>query len=187
MAQKFPSAKSKKKQPSSKSSSDDWSIAIYKIPSLKKTRFGEGVVYFVDNIDPNSKYRGTATCPDRTLIQRVDPTTVLTTGRTIVEEEKFLNDEGGEDEDGGQEDEPALIITKKPEAKSDFTAKGWTAELKGVKCRDEGGLWQITKVTSRGGWKVDHFNTKTKSKQEEYFQEVLEIGLNDSQDWFKPE
>ena len=66
------------------------------------------------------------------------------------------------------------------------TANGWTAELKGVKFRDGGDLWQITKVTSKGGWKVDHFNTKTKAKQEESLREVLEIGLIDSQYWFEP-
>ena len=110
----------------------------------------------------------------------------MTTGRTIVEEEKFLNGEGDEGEYSGQDDEPAPIITNTPEAKLDFTAKGWTVELKGVIFRDEGDLWKITKVTSKGGWKVDHFNTKTKAKQEDTLQEVLEIGLNDSQDWFKP-
>ena len=41
-------------------------------------------------------------------------------------------------------------------------------------------------MSSTGGWKVDHFNTKTKAKQQETFREVLEIGLKDSQDWFKP-
>ena len=66
------------------------------------------------------------------------------------------------------------------------TANGWTAELKGVKFRDGGDLWQITKVTSKRGWKADHFNTKTKAKQEESLQEVQKIGLNDSQDWFTP-
>ena len=98
----------------------------------------------------------------------MDPTTVLTTGRTIVDEEKYLNKEDEDNEEDSRQDvEPAPMITKKPNAKVDFTAKGWTVELKGVQFRDDGDLWQITKVTSKGGWKVDQFNTKTKAKQEE--------------------
>jgi len=188
MAQKFPSANSTKKQPSSKSSSDNWSIAIYKILSLKKTRFGNGIMYFVGNIDPNSKYKGSKTGLDRTQIQRLDPDTVLSSKRNIVEEEKFLNTEQ-EDEDSNQDDDeeeqPAPVITKKTNT-NDFTAKWWTNELKGVQFRDEGENWQITKVTSSGGWKVNHFNTTTKAKHEETFREVLEIGLKENQSWFKP-
>ena len=66
---------------------------------MKKTRFGNGVLYFVDNIDQNSRYRGSTTGLNRTQIQRLDPTTVLTTGRTIIEEEKFLNTNDHETED----------------------------------------------------------------------------------------
>ena len=106
----------------------------------------------------------------------------MSSKRNIVEEEKFLNEEkGDEDED---EEEEAPWITKKAKANINFTAAWWTSELKGVKFRDEGALWQITKVISTGGWKVDHFNTKTKAKQQETFREVLEIGLNDNQKWF---
>ena len=79
------------------------------------------------------------------------------------------------------------LLRKKTKAKIDFTAVWWTTELKGVKFRDEGALWQITKVISTGGRKVDHFNTETKEKQQENFIEVLEIGLSNRQAWFKPE
>ena len=141
-------------------------------------------MYFVENIDPNSKYRGSKSGLDRTQIQRLDPNTVLATGRNIIDEEKYLNED--DDVEDEEEEQTAPVITKKTSTKVDFTAKWWTSQLKGVKFRDEGDLWQITKVSSTGGWKVDHFNTITKAKQQETFREVLEIGLKDSQDWFKP-
>ena len=73
-------------------------------------------MYFVGNIDPNSKYKGSKTGLDRTQIQRLDPDTVLSSKRNIVEEEKFLNKEK-EDEDSSQDDEEEMsmtMTTKKP-------------------------------------------------------------------------
>jgi hypothetical protein len=92
-----------------------------------------------------------------------------------------------EEEDEDDEEETVQVVTKKPKAKADFTAVWWTNELRGVQFRDDGDLWQITKVISTGGWKVDHFNTETKDKQQETFREILEIGLSGRQAWFKPE
>ena len=143
MSQKFPSAKSTKKQPSSKSSSDNWSIAIYKILSSKKSRFGDGVTYLVNNIDPKSKYRGTKTGLDRTQIQRVDPTTAPASGRTIADEDKHLNkvaevtppsETGPPPQQEDVDDTPPPSAP--PKANNLSSGSDWTRALKDVEYKD---------------------------------------------------
>ena len=84
-----------------------------------------------------------------------------------------------------------LLRQKKTKPKKAFAAAQWTKEPNGVNFRDDVFLfWQITKINSKSGWTVDHFNTRTKAKRVKSFKEVLEIGLgrlNTRNAWFKPE
>ena len=189
----------RQKKPSSKSSSDNWSIAIYKTLSLKKSRFGDGVVYLVDNIEPKSKYRGTKTGLDRTQIQRVDPTTVMASGRTITDEDKILNIKAEAPSPKATKPATRSATKEKPVAKPAppkvnkvVTQKDWTAALKGVIYKGGGDKFEVTKVyiglppggTDKGdyGWHVLYFNVnKTKAEHYQTFEEMLNTGRDTKQ------
>ena len=145
----------------------------------------------MENIDSNRKAPKAAL--DRTQLLKVDPETTLENGRTIQEEDDFINKEGEEDED---EDEapPAAApkVTRSSREKEiqrlvNQSGKQWTKLLRGKQFDSDGERQVITKVEYRSakfGWVIEFESVDEGDKAENYFEEVFKEAVNES--WMTP-
>jgi len=68
-----------------------------------------------------------------------------------------------------------MTMTTKKTNTNDFTAKWWTAELKGIQFRDEGDLWQITKVSSTAGGRLIILTRKQKQSNKKLLERCWKL------------
>jgi len=180
----------KGKKVTGKSASNNWSTAIFKITKLRILSKGQRT-YNVKNIDPTA-YKPNGFL-NRTEIMKVSPQTQLSTGRTILEEDAYLNRDESEDE----EDEEDEVETTKRKTRSDkekeirrllaFSGKDWTkllknkqfddqdgtlSEVESVEYRRFGNLWVLMYKDDEGRWEMP-------------FSDFL--SLASGEDWFQPE
>jgi len=141
MSLRFPSLLEtrKGKKVSGKAASNTWSTSIFKVVDVRILKRGQRT-YMVKNIDPRiSKKIGYL---DRTQVQKIDPTTKLSTNRTIKQEEEFLNRE--ESDSDSEEDLPPKPKKQEKQKKiSQWQSAEWTRLLKGKIFTDEGVDWTI--------------------------------------------
>ena len=176
-----------------KSSRDNFSKDVYRI--IKTTKKASGAtVYYVENIDATRKAPKAAL--DRTQLLKVDPETKLESGRTIREEDDFINKEEGEEDEDEDEDEapPAAApkVTRSSREKEiqrlvNQSGKQWTRLLRGKQFDSDGERQVITKVEYRSpkfGWVIEFESVDEGDKAENYFEEVFEEAANES--WMTP-
>ena len=140
MSLRFPSLLEtrKGKKVTGKAASNTWSTSIFKVVDVRVLKRGQRT-YMVKNIDPMITKR--VGYLDRTQVQKIDPNTKLSTGRTIEEEEEFLNTE---DSDSDQEDVlPKQKKQKKQKPISQWKSLDWSNLLKDKEFRDQGVDWTI--------------------------------------------
>ena len=174
-----------------KSSRDNFSKDIYRI--IKKTEKASGAtVYHVENIDATRKAPKAAL--DRTQLLKVDPETTLENGRTIREEDDFINREQGEEDEDEGDAAPAAApkVTRSSREKEiqrlvNQSGKQWTKLLRDKQFDSDGERQVITKVDYRSpkfGWVIEFESVDQGDKAENYFETVFEEAANES--WMTP-
>ena len=92
---------------STKSARDNFSEDIYRIMRVV-TKENKARIFYIENIDPNGKQAPKAGL-DRTQILKIHKHTKLSNGRTVEEEDAFLNKDDEEEEDDEDEEKEATI------------------------------------------------------------------------------
>ena len=167
---------------SGKSSSNNFTTKIYKVIAVRTLNRGQKL-YKVAEIDTNNTNH--IAWLDRTQVQKIHPETLLSTGRTIQEEEIYLNrEESSDDED---------MVTVKPKKQkkqksiSQWHSKEWANLLKGKEFNDEGQDWVIVdalwdKTDKRYGAIYIPQGTRNIQKNREYTP-ILELLEDSSVKW----
>jgi len=185
----------KGKKVTGKSSSNNWSTDVYKITKVRTLSKGQKT-YAVSNIDPDGQQKSGFL--DRTQILKIDPETMLSTGRTVAEQDSYLNRDEDEDDDDGLLQEEDDSETTKRKTRSDkekeirrlvaFSGKDWTKLLKNKQFDDQdgtlstvesveyrrfGNLWVLMYRDDEGRWEMP-------------FNDFLSL-TSGQEDWFQPE
>ena len=174
-----------------KSSRDNFSKDVYRI--IKKTKKASGAtVYHVENIDATRKAPKAAL--DRTQLLKVDPETKLENGRTIRQEDDFINREQGEEDEDEGDAAPAAApkVTRSSREKEiqrlvNQSGKQWTKLLRDKQFDSDGERQVITKVDYRSpkfGWVIEFESVDQGDKAENYFETVFEEASEEP--WLTP-
>jgi len=172
-----------------KSASNNWSTQIYTVTRVRELAKGQRT-YQVENINPREgKQTGFL---DRTSVQKVDPDTLLSSGRTIQQEYEWYNEDSSDEED--EDDKVQKVIPKATRSAKEKlvqrllsrSAKEWTRALKGKEFTNntDDSRSIIEDVEYRKGpkkWMVGYRDDE--GRFELPFKDVLELGKNET--WFK--
>ena len=172
-----------------KSASNNWSTQIYIVTKVRELSKGQRT-FQVDNINPRERKQ--TGFLDRTSVQKVDPDTVLSSGRTIQQEYEWFNedssDEEEEDDDDVQKMPKATRSTKEKLVQRllSRSAKEWTRVLKGKEFTNDADDSRsiIEDVEFRKGpkkWMVGYRDDE--GRFELPFEDVLDLGKNEP--WFE--
>jgi len=169
-----------------KSSSNNFTTKIYKVIAVRILNKGQKL-YKVADIDISNKKQ--IAWLDRTQVQKIHPETMLSTGRTIQEEEIYLNREDSSDE------EDVVTIPKPKKQKkqkpiSQWQSKEWANLLRGKEFNDEGKDWVIVnalwdKTDQRYGAIYIPIGTRNIQKNREYTP-ILDLLEDSSVKWKIP-
>ena len=172
-----------------KSASNNWSTQIYIVTKVRELSKGQRT-FQVDNINPRERKQ--TGFLDRTSVQKVDPDTVLSSGRTIQQEYEWFNedssDEEEEDDDDVQKLPKATRSTKEKLVQRllSRSAKAWTRVLKGKEFTNDADDSRsiIEDIEYRKGpkkWMVGYRDDE--GRFELPFEDVLDLGKNEP--WFE--
>ena len=172
-----------------KSASNNWSTQIYIVTKVRELSKGQRT-FQVDNINPRERKQ--TGFLDRTSVQKADPDTVLSSGRTIQQEYEWFNedssDEEEEDDDDVQKLPKATRSTKEKLVQRllSRSAKAWTRVLKGKEFTNDADDSRsiIEDIEYRKGpkkWMVGYRDDE--GRFELPFEDVLDLGKNEP--WFE--
>ena len=140
---------------SSKAARDNFSDEIYVIERVKVKANGARLFY-LQNIDPQGK-RAPKQGLTRVQILKINPETVLDSGRNVIQEYEYLNEPVADDD---EEEDATPIPPPKPLSKEErvkkllsFSGKDWTRLLKGKELEIDGDVVSIVEVEFRKGKK----------------------------------
>ena len=112
-------------------------------------------MFYLQNIDPQGK-RAPKQGLTRVQILKINPETILESGRNVIEEYEYLNDPVTDDDEG---DETPIPPPKPPTLEErvkkllSFSGKDWTRLLKGKELEIDGEPVSIVEVEFRKGKK----------------------------------
>ena len=177
-----------------KSSSNNFTTKIYKVIAVRTLKKGQNLYKVADIDTSNTKHIAWL---DRVQLQKIHPETMLSTGRTIQEEEIYLNrEDSSDDEDlvtgfaGAEGTIPKAKKQKKQKPISQWQSKEWANLLRGKEFNDEGKNWVIVdalwdKIDQRYGAIYIPIGTRNIQKNREY-QPILELLQDSSVKWKIP-
>ena len=141
---------------SSKAARDNFSDEIYVIERVKVKANGARLFY-LQNIDPQGK-RAPKQGLTRVQILKINPETILESGRNVIQEYEYLNEPVTDDD---EEEDATPIPPPKPLSKEErvkkllsFSGKDWTRLLKGKELEIDGEPVSIVEIEFRKGKKV---------------------------------
>ena len=187
----FPQQGQKRKQ-NTKAASNNYSKAIYKIMEVKKLN-GGALTFLVSNIDPDER-RASRGFLDRTALLKIPPDTILESGRTVVDEDTFLNKEKPSapppPPPPPSKKETRSSITKQVERLEKLSLKEWNKLVRNKQFNwDDGIRTKIIKMRSQGkkfeDWVVETKDIDDGDLGEIEFESMLELAKDE--DWFQYE
>jgi hypothetical protein len=143
MSLRFPSLEETRKgrKITGKSASNNFTTRIYKVIGVRTLNKGQKL-YKVADIDTTSNTKQIAWL-DRTQVQKIHPETILSTGRSIQEEEEFLNTEASDSDIEADVLPKPKQRQKKQKPISQWQSEEWSNLLKDKEFNDEGQDWVI--------------------------------------------
>ena len=147
MSLRFPNLEETRKgrKITGKSASNNFTTRIYKVIGVRTLNKGQKLYKVADIDQKNTKHIAWL---DRVQLMKIDPETKLSTGRTVLEEEKYINRE----ESDVESDDDAVVATKpKQKQKKEVPLKDWKSAqwkelLKDREFVDDKIDWIITDV-----------------------------------------
>jgi len=172
---------------SGKSSSNNFTTRIYKVIAVRTLNKGQ-ILYKVADIDTSNKKE--IAWLDRTQIQKIHSETILSTGRSIQEEEEFLNTEASDSDIEADVLPKPKQRHKKQKPISQWQSEEWSNLLKGKIFNDEGKNWVIVdalwdRIDKIYGAIYIPIGTRNIQKNREY-QPILELLQDSSVKWKIP-
>ena len=152
---------------------------------------GGALTFLVSNIDPDER-RASRGFLDRTALLKIPPDTILESGRTVVDEDKFLNKEKPSapppPPPPPSKKETRSSITKQVERLEKLSLKEWNKLVRNKQFNwDDGIRTKIIKMRSQGkkfeDWVVETKDIDDGDLGEIEFESMLELAKNE--DWFQ--